>query len=113
MTTIPTLDLPRLDTGFVGGELQQNSAKSAKFHIPAEQVAARLFTSGSTGLPMPHDKTWGKLVSNGRAEAQRLGLLDSPHQIVGTVPAFCFHGFESTILLAFHGDSPFWAGRPF
>ena len=111
----PTLDLPRLDfPNLSAANCSKNSHEIRKIpRIPAEQVAARLFTSGSTGLPMPHDKTWGKLVSNGRAEAQRLGLLDSPHQIVGTVPAQHSYGFESTILLAFHGNSPFWAGRPF
>src|SRR5690606_7872597 len=42
--------------------------------IPADRVAAVLFTCGSTGLPQPHRKTWGKLVQNGRVEAVRLGL---------------------------------------
>ena len=107
----PTLDLPRLDFPNLSAANGQEISEIPR--IPAEQIAARLFTSGSTGLPMPHDKTWGKLVNNGRAEAQRLGLLDSPHQIIGTVPAQHSYGFESTILLAFHGNSPFWAGRPF
>jgi acyl-coenzyme A synthetase/AMP-(fatty) acid ligase len=107
----PTLDLPRLD--FPDLPATNGSAISEIPRIPADQIAARLFTSGSTGRPMPHDKTWGKLVRNGLAEAQRLGLLDTPHQIVGTVPAQHSFGFESTILLAFHGNSPFWAGRPF
>lgn len=81
--------------------------------IPAERIAARLFTSGSTGAPVAHDKTWGKLVANGRAEAERLGLIDRPHAIVGTVPAQHSYGFESTVLLALHGGSPFWSGKPF
>lgn len=107
----PTLDLPRLD--FPELPATNGSEISEIPRIPADQIAARLFTSGSTGRPMPHDKTWGKLVRNGLAEAQRLGLLDTPHQIIGTVPAQHSFGFESTILLAFHGNSPFWAGRPF
>jgi acyl-coenzyme A synthetase/AMP-(fatty) acid ligase len=107
----PTLDLPRLD--FPDLPAANGSEISEIPRIPADQIAARLFTSGSTGRPMPHEKTWGKLVRNGRAEAQRLGLLDTPHQIIGTVPAQHSFGFESTILLAFHGNSPFWAGRPF
>ena len=107
----PTLDLPRLD--FPELPATNGSEISEIPRIPADQIAARLFTSGSTGRPMPHEKTWGKLVRNGLAEAQRLGLLDTPHQIIGTVPAQHSFGFESTILLAFHGNSPFWAGRPF
>ena len=81
--------------------------------IAVDQIAACLFTSGSTGQPMPHLKTWGKLVRNARAEASRLGLLTHRHNIVGTVPAQHSYGFESTVLLALHGGSPFWAGRPF
>jgi acyl-coenzyme A synthetase/AMP-(fatty) acid ligase len=107
-----TLDLPRID--FPSPPDHQNSAAITEIpSIAAGHIAARLFTSGSTGLPTPHDKTWGKLVNNGLAETKRLGFLTQPHYIVGTVPAQHSYGFESTILLAFHGKSPFWAGRPF
>ena len=81
--------------------------------IPADRIAAVLFTSGSTGLPQPHRKTWGKLVQNGRVEAVRLGLTGRPHTIVGTVPVQHSYGFESTFLQALHGGSAFWSGRPF
>jgi len=106
-----SLDLPRLDF-----PAQLTADPAAINEIPviaADQVAARLFTSGSTGTPMAHDKTWGKLVHNGRAEAERLGLTRRPHTIVGTVPVQHAFGFESTFLLALHGNSPFWAGKPF
>ena len=81
--------------------------------VPVNFEAAILFTSGSTGAPVAHGKSWGLLVRNGRAEASRLGLLDRPHSIIGTVPAQHSYGFESTVLLALHGGSPFWAGKPF
>jgi acyl-coenzyme A synthetase/AMP-(fatty) acid ligase len=81
--------------------------------FPADHVAAVLFTSGSTGLPQPHRKTWGKLVQNGRVEALRLGLTERPHTIVGTVPVQHSYGFESTLLQALQGGSAFWSGRPF
>lgn len=80
--------------------------------IAAERTVAILFTSGSTGQPTPHAKTWGKLVANGQAEARALGLA-GPHVLVGTVPAQHSYGFESTFLLALHGGCSFWAGRPF
>lgn len=79
----------------------------------AASIVAILFTSGSTGLPQPHRKTWGKLVLNGRSEAQRLGLSARPHTIVGTVPVQHSYGFESIFLLALHGGCPFWSGKPF
>ena len=80
--------------------------------IPADRVVAILFTSGSTGLPQPHAKTWGKLVQNGRAEAAGLAL-ERPPVLVGTVPAQHSYGFESTFLLALHGGCSFWSGKPF
>lgn len=81
--------------------------------VDAERRVAILFTSGSTGLPQPHGKTWGKLVANGRAEAQGLGLEGSGTVLVGTVPVQHSYGFESTFLLALHGGCAFWSGKPF
>ena len=43
-------------------------------HFPDMQPVADVFTSGSTGLPVPHRKTWGALARCARAEALRLGL---------------------------------------
>jgi len=104
---LPRLDFPVLATAGKAAEISEIPA------IPVNHIAARLFTSGSTGRPMPHDKHWGKLVANGRAEAERLGLLTTRHNIVGTVPAQHSYGFESTVLLALHGNAPFWSGKPF
>ena len=105
------LDLPHLAFPVISAVDGEKVAKIPA--IPADLIAARLFTSGSTGRPVAHDKTWGKLVLNGRVEAERLGLLQQPHSIVGTVPAQHSYGFESTVLLALHGHSPFWSGKPF
>jgi acyl-coenzyme A synthetase/AMP-(fatty) acid ligase len=81
--------------------------------IEGDRTVAVLFTSGSTGLPQAHGKTWAMLVANGRAEAQGLGLLGSHTVLVGTVPVQHSYGFESTFLLALHGGCSFWSGRPF
>lgn len=81
--------------------------------IPADRLAVILFTSGSTGMPVAQVKTWGSLVRNGRAEAERLGYLHAGHAIVGTVPAQHSYGFESTVLLTLHGHCAMWSGRPF
>ena len=78
-----------------------------------DRVVAILFTSGSTGLPQPHGKTWGRLVLNGRAESQALGLAGTGTALVGTVPVQHSYGFESTFLLALHGGCCFWSGKPF
>ena len=82
--------------------------------IEADRLAAYVFTSGSTGTPLPYRKTWGRLVNCVRFEAQRLGLLDGrSHAIVGTVPPQHMYGFESTVLLALQSGNAFSAGRPF
>ncbi|WP_293776256.1 AMP-binding protein [uncultured Oxalicibacterium sp.] len=78
-------------------------AADAAFVIPQlaeQQVVAYVFTSGSTGLPVAHRKTWGALVRNVRAEAQQLGLqAGTSCTIVGTVPPQHMYGFESTVLM--------------
>jgi acyl-coenzyme A synthetase/AMP-(fatty) acid ligase len=82
--------------------------------IPASQLAAIVFTSGSTGTPVPYRKTWGLLarcVING---APQLGLSDGrSHTLVGTVPGQHMYGFESTVLLALLSGNALSAERPF
>ncbi len=82
--------------------------------IPAERTAAIVFTSGSTGTPVAHRKSWGGLVHSVRAEAARLGLLDGRrHSIVATVPPQHMFGFESSVLLALQSGSVMSAAHPF
>ena len=101
-------NLPRLDFP----ALAADSEKVAKIpDVPADQPAIQVYTSGSTGQPLPYRKSWGSLVCNARAEASRLNV--AGHAIVGTVPAQHMYGFESTVLLALHGNAPFWSGKPF
>jgi acyl-coenzyme A synthetase/AMP-(fatty) acid ligase len=104
------IDLPRL-----GYPLQPTIADATATmpEIDEERVAAYLFTSGSTGAPMAHRKTWGSLVRNGRVEAERLGFTQAGYAIVGTVPAQHSYGLESTVLLSLYGNCAAWSGRPF
>ena len=82
--------------------------------IPATQLAAIVFTSGSTGAPVPYEKTWGLLADCVRSGALRLGLLDGRvHALVGTVPGQHMYGFESTVLLALQSGNAFSDERPF
>ena len=106
-----TLDLPRC--AFPDLADADPHAVTVIPDIPADRLAAILFTSGSTGLPQPQRKTWGKLAASSRAEATALGLERVPHAIVGTVPVQHSYGFESTLLLALHGGCTFWSGKPF
>jgi len=82
--------------------------------IPVQQLAAIVFTSGSTGTPLPYEKTWGPLARCVLAGAQRLRVLDGrSHALVGTVPAQHMYGFESSLLLALLSGNAFSAERPF
>jgi acyl-coenzyme A synthetase/AMP-(fatty) acid ligase len=82
--------------------------------IPVTQLAAIVFTSGSTGTPLPFRKTWGRLARCVRDGAPRLGLLDGrSHALIGTVPPQHMYGFESTVLLALMSGNAFSAERPF
>ncbi|MDP9091244.1 MAG: AMP-binding protein [Pseudomonadota bacterium] len=92
-------------------ELQESFRVPA---IAASQLAAIVFTSGSTGVPMPFQKTWGLLARCIQSGAPRLGLVDGrSHAIVGTVPGQHMYGFESTVLLALLNGNAFCAERPF
>jgi acyl-coenzyme A synthetase/AMP-(fatty) acid ligase len=82
--------------------------------IPASRIAAIMFTSGSTGTPVAHRKSWGSLVRGARAEAGRLRLLDGRrHSIVATVPPQHMFGFESTVLLPLQSATVLGAAHPF
>jgi acyl-coenzyme A synthetase/AMP-(fatty) acid ligase len=82
--------------------------------IPSSQLAAIVFTSGTTGTPLPYKKTWGRLARCVRDGAPRLGLSDGrSHVLIGTVPAQHMYGFESSVLLAMVSGNSFAAERPF
>ena len=80
--------------------------------IDCDQVIAAVFTSGSSGLPVPHTKRWGSLVQNARAEAERLGV-NAAHAILGTVPPQHMYGLESTVLMPMQSGAALHAGHPF
>jgi acyl-coenzyme A synthetase/AMP-(fatty) acid ligase len=82
--------------------------------IDGTQPTACVFTSGSTGVPLPYHKTFGSLIQCVRVEAERLGLSrDQPWTIVATVPAQHMYGFESSVLLPMANGFALCAERPF
>lgn len=95
-------------------ELPTGEVAWAVPEIPMTQLAAIVFTSGSTGTPLPYKKTWGRLARCVRDGAPRLGLSEGgSHVLIGTVPAQHMYGFESTVLLALMSGNSFCAERPF
>jgi acyl-coenzyme A synthetase/AMP-(fatty) acid ligase len=82
--------------------------------IEPDRLVAYVFTSGSTGTPVPHAKHWGPLVRNVLAEAERLGLSDGHRRaILGTVPSQHMYGLETAVLLPLQSGCALLARRPF
>ena len=81
--------------------------------VATDAVAACVFTSGSTGTPLPYRKSFGRLVSCVREESGRLNLPASSCAIVATVPSQHMYGFESSVLLALANGHALCAERPF
>lgn len=109
------IDLPRVafPTGPGPGPGPDPVAWSVP-RVPADRLAAYVFTSGSTGTPIPHAKTWGPLVRSVRVEAERMGLAPGASRtIVATVPPQHMYGLESSVLVALQSGSAFCAERPF
>ncbi len=90
-------------------------ADTAAFNVPvidANQTVAYVFTSGSTGAPVPHSKDWGSLVKNIEITSNKLNLPEGC-SIIGTTPSQHMYGFESNILLALVNGSILYDKKPF
>lgn len=93
--------------------LQRGGAGSAPGPcIPGQAVAAIAFTSGSTGAPQPHAKTWDSLCAGAAMHAGHLGLAEDA-VLVATVPPWHMYGLEWTMLLATRAPVAVYCGEPF
>ncbi|MBL8498124.1 beta-hydroxyacyl-ACP dehydratase [Nitrosomonas sp. JL21] len=85
--------------------------------IPADHVMAYVFTSGSTGEPVPHAKTWGSMTRNAQAQLRRIredvSFLNRAFTVLATVPPQHMYGLESSVLIALLGGQAFSAAHPF
>ncbi len=106
-----SIELPRV---YFPDDLSGPSVPWRTLEVPDAQAAAIVFTSGTTGTPLPYRKTWGRLARCVQDGAPRFGLADGrSHTLIGTVPAQHMYGFESTVLLALLTGNTFGAERPF
>ena len=81
--------------------------------IPSDRIAAIVFTSGSTGLPRSHRKTWGSLVQGAGALAEMLPTEPGiAPVVVGTVPPQHMYGLETTIMLPLQRGWSLHGGHP-
>ena len=77
-----------------------------------EQAAVALFTSGSTGVPKRHTKTWGSLVTESRVAGKALGLTTGG-QVLATVPAQHMYGFTFSVMVPAQWGYVIGTERPF
>lgn len=81
--------------------------------IPSERLAAIVFTSGSSGLPRAHTKSWGSLVRGAEALARQFRIDAAiPRVVMGTVPPQHMYGLETTIMLPIQRGWSLHAGHP-
>ena len=107
-TALPRVLYPR------GPASPGGAADGAVPQIDEAQLLAYVFTSGSTGTPLPHRKSFGRLHGCVREEARRLELAGrEPWTILATVPPQHMFGLESSVLLALANGHALCAERPF
>ena len=81
--------------------------------IPADQVVAIGYTSGSTGAPTANVKTWGSLhASHAGNQAMLRACVAGHFTVVATVPPQHMYGLEMSVLLPLLGGMAVHAGRP-
>jgi acyl-coenzyme A synthetase/AMP-(fatty) acid ligase len=111
----------RCDDEWVARALEGGDA--ARGRAPPLSVADGLtaqiaFTSGSTGTPQAHAKSWSQLMGSTRLNAARIreGLAprygEARPWIVATVPAQHMYGIELSVLLPLAADMAVHGGRP-
>jgi acyl-coenzyme A synthetase/AMP-(fatty) acid ligase len=81
--------------------------------VPDDRLCAVVFTSGSTGAPVPNPKHWGALRRNIQGARTRWALGPARPALVATVPPQHMYGFESSVLAALFGGGALCAERPF
>ncbi|WP_430391868.1 AMP-binding protein [Dyella sp. 20L07] len=82
--------------------------------IPADQVVAIGYTSGSTGVPKGNAKTWGSFHASNAGNLHMLhAAVGAGFHVVATVPPQHMFGMEMSVLLPLLDDVGVHAGRPF
>ena len=79
--------------------------------ISTSQMAAIVFTSGSTGAPKPLKKTWGMLSGTAKLLQQR--FLIQQNLLVSTVVPQHMYGLETSIFITLEGKNTLFVGNSF
>ncbi|MEL0585699.1 MAG: AMP-binding protein [Candidatus Thiodiazotropha sp. (ex. Lucinoma kazani)] len=91
-----------------------NSQSESRISFPTHQTAIKLYTSGTTGTPISHVKTWGMLYKGALLTGKRMGL----HKIhsfaaLATVPPQHMYGLEASIMLPVVWNGIITSWKPF
>lgn len=115
LTDDNNLDIPGISILQFPSEIAPLSTSLQIPKIAATHTAVIAFTSGSTGTPQPHLKSWRSLVTIARNTGCRLipeNLKEA--SVIATVPPQHMYGLETSIMLplqhnvALHGGHPFF-----
>ncbi|MES9903041.1 MAG: AMP-binding protein [Sedimenticola sp.] len=69
-------------------------------NFPSQQIAVKLYTSGSTGDPVAHIKTWGMLYQGASLTGRMLSMSNLKRfTLMATVPQQHMYGLETSIML--------------
>lgn len=80
--------------------------------IPGNQIAAILFTSGSTREPRAHRKSWESLCCGATTFIETFGPDAGRIAICGTVSPQHMFGLEATAMAPLRSGCPLWSVRP-
>lgn len=116
-----TLVLGDSDTADVDHCVSLNAAAQGEDkapQLPLQQTVAVAFTSGSTGQPSAHAKTWHMLSSWRHQHRAALGgvvpeMDENERQLVATVPSWHMYGLEWAMLLPTVAPMAFYSGADF
>jgi acyl-coenzyme A synthetase/AMP-(fatty) acid ligase len=81
--------------------------------IEATHIAAIVSTSGSTGTPLHHAKTWGVLCDTAQLARDVFLPSEDSVNIVATVPPQHMYGLETSVFFALASSCATHHGRPF
>jgi acyl-coenzyme A synthetase/AMP-(fatty) acid ligase len=105
-----------IDDAAVHGCLAQASpgmsAHAVDWQVPGDRCVAIAFTSGSTGQPQAHRKTWRSLFHNSRLAASQVIEATAP-SIVATVPPQHVYGLEASLIGALSAGWCLYDHKPF
>lgn len=108
-------EAPAIDDAQVSDWLTEKPAPhfaGATPKIAFDQPIALMYTSGSTGQPTAHEKSWGELMTGGGLLHERLLQAASPLNVMASVPPQHMYGLETSVLPTLYADIAAESGRP-